>query len=174
MTSLAARARFLTATLVLALVETHRESLHEGTGREYTGGIMASETKIEYVMAELVSDDGKKKYTPKLKLTIKQMYRTCEVPEVSNRFVALRDHPRSMLKGFIVSEQCHTNPYHNALRSLKAILSATTNALKLFSNNNSHQRESVLWMEMSLQTHGSQLFPLSQRYQFVQDFLQFL
>ena len=165
----------MTATLVLALVETHRESLHEGTGQEYTGGIMASETKIEYVMAELVSDDGKKKYTPKLKLTIKQMYRTCEVPEVSNRFVALRDHPRSMLKGFIVSEQCHTNPLPPWIKKLKKVSLAPQRTLYIsFPTNNSHQRESVLWMEMSLQTHGSQLFPLSQRYQFVQDFLQFL
>lgn len=35
---------------------------------------MASKTKVEYVMGELVSEDGSKKYTPKLKLTIKEMY----------------------------------------------------------------------------------------------------
>lgn len=35
---------------------------------------MRSETKIQYVMAELVSEDGKRKYETKLKLTIKEMY----------------------------------------------------------------------------------------------------
>jgi hypothetical protein len=33
---------------------------------------MASDSKIEYVMGELVSEDGSRKYTPKLKLTVKE------------------------------------------------------------------------------------------------------
>jgi hypothetical protein len=33
---------------------------------------MASDSKIEYVIGELVSEDGSRKYTPKLKLTVKE------------------------------------------------------------------------------------------------------
>lgn len=35
---------------------------------------MSSKTKIEYVTAELISDDGKRKYEAKLELTIKEVY----------------------------------------------------------------------------------------------------
>ena len=57
----------------LAQISTVSTDLCGGRGRCYTCS-MSSKTKIEYVMGELVTEDGKQKYTPKLKLTVKEMY----------------------------------------------------------------------------------------------------
>lgn len=47
---------------------------HSEADKKRQQKLMRSETKIEYVMAELVREDGKRKYTFKLMLTIKETY----------------------------------------------------------------------------------------------------
>jgi hypothetical protein len=62
---------------------------------------MSSKTKIEYVMAELISEDGKRKYTPKLKLTVKLMY-VNEKAEPVVRTVA--EHKLTPMSGVVIED----------------------------------------------------------------------
>ena len=68
---------------------------------------MASETKIEYVMGELVRDDGKT-YHPKLKLTVKEMY-VDEKAEPVARAVARNE--LTPMSGMVIEDGSYTLRY---------------------------------------------------------------
>ena len=65
---------------------------------------MRSETKIEYVMAELVGENGKRKYETRLKLTIKEMYEEASL-------VAREIERYSVVDGMVVENGTYTLRY---------------------------------------------------------------
>ena len=69
---------------------------------------MASKIKIEYVMGELIGEDGQQKYTPKLKLTIKEMYAD-ESPAPVARAVA--ESEITPMSGMVIEDGIYTLRY---------------------------------------------------------------
>lgn len=62
---------------------------------------MANKTVIEYVMAELVSDDGKRTYTPKLKLQVTEMFVNEKTDPVKR---AVARHELSSMSGMVIED----------------------------------------------------------------------
>jgi hypothetical protein len=70
--------------------------------------VMSSKTKIEYVMAELVKEDGTKKYTPKLKLTVKETYADEKLEPVRR---AVADNELTPMSGLVIEDGVYTVRY---------------------------------------------------------------
>jgi hypothetical protein len=66
---------------------------------------MSSKTKIEYVMAELISEDGQRKYTPKLKLTVELMYVNEKAEPVAR---AVAENELTPMSGMVEFTSCDT------------------------------------------------------------------
>lgn len=76
-----------------------------GLARQTDGNApMSNKTKIEYVTAALISDDGKRKYETKLELTIKEVY------EKASLFAREIEHYK-VVDGFVVEDGIYTLRY---------------------------------------------------------------